>query len=154
MEAAAFVGKRYRARCPVEQTHANARLESRHSTADAGLSEPESFSGSDEITGFHHRGQDADAAEQPAIERHDDLLSSMYGQRCVGGKCRNRPNVRFSGHAQKHVIPLNQPRRPTMEIILKTGAPVKHRFSWSVTSAAAVLSIAITAAPALSQAGG
>jgi hypothetical protein len=41
-----------------------------------------------------------------------------------------------------------------MEIILKTGALVKHRFSWPVTSAAAVLSIAITAAPALSQASG
>jgi hypothetical protein len=31
--------------------------------------------------------------------------------------------------------------------ILKTGALVKHRFSWPVMSAAAVLSIAITAAP-------
>jgi hypothetical protein len=38
--------------------------------------------------------------------------------------------------------------------ILKTGVLVKHRFSWPVTSAAAVLSIAITAAPALSQASG
>jgi hypothetical protein len=38
--------------------------------------------------------------------------------------------------------------------ILKTGALVKHRFSWPVMSAAAVLSIAITAAPALGQASG
>jgi hypothetical protein len=38
--------------------------------------------------------------------------------------------------------------------LLKTGALVKHRFSWPVTSAAAVLSIAITAAPALGQASG
>ena len=38
--------------------------------------------------------------------------------------------------------------------ILKTGALVKHRFSWPITSAAAVLSIAITTAPALSRASG
>jgi hypothetical protein len=63
--------------CPVEQTHANARLESRHSTADAGLSEPESFSGSDEITGFPHRGQDADAAEQSAVFMHPRAALSL-----------------------------------------------------------------------------
>jgi hypothetical protein len=38
--------------------------------------------------------------------------------------------------------------------ILKTGALVKHLFSWPITSAAAVLSIAITTAPALSRASG
>jgi Polyketide cyclase / dehydrase and lipid transport len=36
--------------------------------------------------------------------------------------------------------------------ILKTGALVKRQFSWPASSAAAVLSIAITAAPTLSQA--
>jgi hypothetical protein len=36
--------------------------------------------------------------------------------------------------------------------ILKTGALVKHRFSWPATSGAAVLSMAITATPTLSQA--
>jgi hypothetical protein len=40
MEAAAFVRERYRARRAVQQPHANACLEPRYGTADAGLSEP------------------------------------------------------------------------------------------------------------------
>ena len=40
MEAAAFVCERYRARRPVEETHANASLKPRHGAAYAGLSEP------------------------------------------------------------------------------------------------------------------
>ena len=39
------------------------------------------------------RGQDADAAKQPAIEGHDDRLSSQYGQRCIGNEWRKHPNV-------------------------------------------------------------
>ena len=46
---------------------------------------PSASSRPDEIAGLHNCGQHADAAEQSAIERHDDLLSLQYGQRCAGG---------------------------------------------------------------------
>jgi hypothetical protein len=67
MEAAAFVRQRHRARRPVEQAHTDASLKPRHGATNARLSEPKRFSSPDEITRLHHRGQDADAAEQPAI---------------------------------------------------------------------------------------
>ena len=86
MEAAAFVGERHCARRPVEQTHADARLQSCHGTADTGGREAERLSRPNEIAGLHNGGQHADAAEQSAIERHDDLLSLQYGQRCAGSK--------------------------------------------------------------------
>ena len=77
VEAAPFVGERYRARRSVQQPHANTSLKPCHRAADAGLREAKRISGPDEVACLHDRGQDADAAKQPAIERHDDLLSMI-----------------------------------------------------------------------------
>jgi hypothetical protein len=87
MEVAALVRERYRARRPVQQTHANASFKPRHGTAYARRSESKGLSGPDEIAGLHDRGQDAYAAEQSAVKCHDDFLSLKYRQRCAGGKC-------------------------------------------------------------------
>jgi hypothetical protein len=63
VEAAPFVGERYRARRPIEESHADARLKPCHGAADAGGRQPERFGRPHEIAGFHNRGQNADAAE-------------------------------------------------------------------------------------------
>jgi hypothetical protein len=89
-----------------------------------------------------------------ATEIAEAYLYLMRQSYCTGKCCRRwrcGPGL-SSRSSQKHVIPLNQPRRPTMEILRR--ALVKHRFSWPVMGARPFLSIAITAAPALGQASG
>jgi hypothetical protein len=78
VELPAFLGQRDRARRTVKQFYADALLQPRHGTADAGLGDAERFTGPHKAAGLNDGGQNPNSAEQSTVEGHfkADFLSS------------------------------------------------------------------------------